>query len=259
MTINKRVAIYKTGEDGDVRFNRELTPYKGLETFFITAQEIKQGGLSEADVLVMPGCHSGQAAYREPLGNLGFKTIEEATTKKGLHVLGVCGGAYVLSANIDWYYHGNKKTVHNAHALFAGQCTGPIHPYRGGQGHLPFVTHKICKSYKALSPLAPSKLDVIYWGGGDFIWNEQEHPNVQILYYREFDQKPAIIQMSLGQGKVTLSNVHPEVSYYNIAPEGLDALTSDLYTENLPDIVQIKDQLAAHNKQRKNLLRHLIL
>lgn len=68
----------------------------------ITAQEIRDGGLSEADVVVFPGGSGGRQG--RSLGADGRDAVRRFVDGGGGFV-GICAGAYLATADYDWSLH----------------------------------------------------------------------------------------------------------------------------------------------------------
>lgn len=97
-----RVAICDDSEEaakGPVSLLRILTPDAGFSAKRITSVEIRQGGLQEFDVLIMPGGSGSKQAER--LQDVGREKIRDFVRSGGGYV-GICAGSYLASSHYDW-------------------------------------------------------------------------------------------------------------------------------------------------------------
>lgn len=97
-----RVAIYDDSAEagkGPVNLLRILTSETGFSARRITSEEIRQGGLAEFDVVVMPGGSGSKQA--ELLQESGRDKIREFVRSGGGYV-GICAGSYLASSHYDW-------------------------------------------------------------------------------------------------------------------------------------------------------------
>ncbi|QDU36952.1 hypothetical protein Mal4_12550 [Maioricimonas rarisocia] len=97
-----RVAIYDHSEgkaNGPKHLLQFLTPNAGFEAQRVTPEEIRDGVLSEFDVLIMPGgSGSSQSKHLEEAGR---KAVRKFVSQGGGYV-GICAGSYLASSHYSW-------------------------------------------------------------------------------------------------------------------------------------------------------------
>jgi glutamine amidotransferase-like uncharacterized protein len=100
-----RVAIYDHSNgsaDGPKNLQRILTEEAGFRCVRVSPQEIRDGALKEADVLIMPGgSGSLQAKNLEESG----RQIVKDFVRNGGGYVGICAGSYLASSHYDWSLH----------------------------------------------------------------------------------------------------------------------------------------------------------
>ena len=166
----------------------------------VDAADIRQGVLSTATTLIMPG--GGDRFFAEHLAGQGNDYIRAFVADGGTFI-GICGGAYYGCQNIDW--RDGEISAPRELGFFKGTATGPI----------PQFCHNRATSTatRVTGPMGTHL--VYYWGGplfnGDFT-------NVDILArYTDLPQNPpAIISSQLGKGRWVLSSPHPEYDSHAI-------------------------------------------
>lgn len=94
-----RIAIYSGPGTGTSAFFRFIHPSEEFRVFRIGPGEIHAGGLSQFDVLVVPGGSGSRQA--RGLGPDGREQIR-VFIRDGGGYLGSCAGAYLAAANYDW-------------------------------------------------------------------------------------------------------------------------------------------------------------
>jgi glutamine amidotransferase-like uncharacterized protein len=97
-----RVAICDDTEETEKRqanLLRILTTAAGFAARPITSEQIRQGELSEFDVLIMPGGSGSKQAER--LQEAGRDRIREFVRSGGGYV-GICAGSYLASSHYSW-------------------------------------------------------------------------------------------------------------------------------------------------------------
>lgn len=98
------VVIYDhTGNtQSPTNLSRILTPEAGFALRRATAEQIRNGMLDGADVVIFPGgSGSKQSANLEALGRLKVQNF----VRKGGGYVGICAGAYLASAEYPWSLH----------------------------------------------------------------------------------------------------------------------------------------------------------
>jgi len=97
-----RVGLYTHSPDtanGPKLLERFLTADAGFTTRVVSPEQIRDGVLSDFDVIVLPG-GSGSAQSRH-LEKTGLEAIREFVAGGGGYV-GICAGAYLASSHYDW-------------------------------------------------------------------------------------------------------------------------------------------------------------
>ncbi|TWT92476.1 hypothetical protein Pla108_41020 [Botrimarina colliarenosi] len=98
-----RVAIYehspRPDAKGPTNLERLLTPAAGFETRRVSAEQIREGSLGKADVVVFPGGSGSAQAKR--LGPEGRDVVCRFVSDGGGYV-GICAGSYLASSQYDW-------------------------------------------------------------------------------------------------------------------------------------------------------------
>jgi glutamine amidotransferase-like uncharacterized protein len=84
---------------GAVNLLRILTPEAGFSARRITSPEIRDGGLDDCEVLIMPGGSGSKQAER--LEESGRDRIRAFVHAGGGYV-GICAGSYLASSHYDW-------------------------------------------------------------------------------------------------------------------------------------------------------------
>lgn len=100
-----RVAIYDHSDGsagGPKNLQRILTEEAGYRCVRVSPQEIRDGALKDADVLIVPGgSGSLQAKKLEDSG----RQIVKDFVKSGGGYVGICAGSYLASSHYDWSLH----------------------------------------------------------------------------------------------------------------------------------------------------------
>lgn len=237
------IGLYETGQSGFAplmarlqRVAQEHAP----DTFRILplrAEEIRRRALFRPDMagLVMPGRTQGQD-YRDELGDTGLANIQTAVHKRGMAVLAICAGSYILSRNVWWtnpLKPSQNKIVTNDTPLFDGLAVGAIAD----------LWHENAYGMAGAAPLMASVASVhfmpnltrmrdmftgsaVYLGGGAFVTNPHSNtaqtPTSLVLHDDSVrvphPQHPetrfvpkAVIEFKSGRGDVIFSNIHPEI------------------------------------------------
>ena len=172
---------------------------------YADAQDIMDGALKAADLLVMPGgadlfnCEKLNGA-----GNAAIKTF----VKNGGCYLGICAGAYYASAQIEWGKN-TAQQITGARALnfFKGTAIGPIYDFLEDQD--------INKSWKNIVPVTAETQQTAFYEAGP-IFTEAHNETVLARY--DIEGTPAaIIACPIGKGLAILSSPHIEYSQSDIS------------------------------------------
>ncbi|HEV7278982.1 MAG TPA: BPL-N domain-containing protein [Pirellulaceae bacterium] len=97
-----RVAIYDHSDGsagGPKDLQRILTEESGFRCVRVSPQEIRDGALKEADVLIVPGGSGSLQAKK--LGGEGRQVVKDFVRNGGGYV-GICAGSYLASSHYDW-------------------------------------------------------------------------------------------------------------------------------------------------------------
>ncbi len=217
----------------------------------IGPREVSLGGWrKDAKLFVMPG--GADLPYCEHLHPIGNKQINGFIKDDGGAYLGFCAGAYYGSQKIE-FAKGTTLEVLGTRDLnfFKGVSIGPVlapYDYESNSGARMARLH-LNDDLKVDD--RNSSLQCFYNGGGYFL-DAQKYPNTKVLaYYIESNNrkdKPAVIEIKVGKGRVILSGPHCEY-----APELLDE--KDIYLTNF--IPKLKDSNAYRIKFLFSLLKRL--
>ncbi|MEW4529171.1 BPL-N domain-containing protein [Maioricimonas sp. JC845] len=97
-----RVAIYDHSDgkaNGPNHLLQFLTPDAGFDAQRVTPEQIREGILSDFDVVIMPGgSGSSQAKHLEEAGRDAVRTF----VSEGGGYVGICAGAYLASSHYSW-------------------------------------------------------------------------------------------------------------------------------------------------------------
>ena len=215
-----KVALFAASDldlQSELPMRKAINNVKDFSLSILSEHDIRERGLDEFDVLVVPG---GQAGIQgSALGSKGRKAIQDFVRRGGGYV-GVCAGAFLAVTNQEW----SLKLV-NARAII-GERYVPNHgkvpaSFRGWGAvsvELTDAGHRLFDT-----PLGPFQLD--YTGGPVFSCaNEANLPDyVPLAYFRSevweypfqkgtMIHTPAIIAAPFGQGRVILFSPHPDTS-----------------------------------------------
>jgi hypothetical protein len=159
----------------------------------ISLSQILEGGLSNYDILVIPG--GSVVGYNENFGEQG-KEIIRNYVKNGGSYFGICGGS-----------HFGTEAYLN---LYPG---GYIHPAPGIESSAEMITMNINKDslWLDLSDIS-SSLTTIYLNGGCFdkinILNEVDVYTVADYSHNNI---PGMVAIKYGKGSAFLCSPHPEI------------------------------------------------
>jgi biotin--protein ligase len=177
----------------------------GYEVRRVCADEISQGALSSPPkLLVIPG--GEDRFYDNALRGAGNDEIKKFVDGGG-RLLGICGGAYYGCREIEFAYGSNDAIVSKRDlGFFDGVAFGPLFK--------PYVSQsEVGASAELMRQTSNSQSFYAYYNGGCGFRMERDYDSVKVLaYYEKIYNVPAVIQCSVGLGKVILSGVHFEFS-----------------------------------------------
>ncbi len=210
----------------------------------IQPMEVREGNwVHNAVLFIMPG--GADLPYLEHLGSLGNKKIK-AFVEKGGAYLGFCAGAYYGSQSIAFAVNTPLEVTGKRElSFFPGKAVGPTlatYDYKTNSGARAAVLQ-----WESKTDFPFEKKFVVYYNGGCHFEDADQYKNVQVLanYASTAHPKAAIIEISVGKGRVILSGVHCEY-----APE--------LLSDKDPYLSSIKSQLLANDVDRQALMGALI-
>lgn len=168
----------------------------------ITSQELCQTSWERrTKLLVFPG--GRDIPYDRRLRGPGCKKIK-AFIRNGGCYLGICAGAYFAGQKVVFAPETDLEVIEDRElGFFPGSTTGPIlsaYTYGSEAGS--------CAARLHFQPLN-AEIFAYYNGGGTLV--PQKAQNYKILAtYSDADNRPAIVQCSVGKGIAILSGVHFE-------------------------------------------------
>ncbi|MBA2113562.1 BPL-N domain-containing protein [Bremerella alba] len=205
-----RVAVYSHSNgkgNGPTNLKRILIEETGFKTTIVSPAQIRDGVLSDFDVLIMPGGSGSKQA--EMLEDVGCEVVKNFVRDGGGYV-GICAGSYLASSHYSWSLGLiNAKVWDRSHwARGTGTVSLDISPAG-------------CK----LLNTEEAELDC-YYGQGPLLVpdNKSSLPGYEVLasYGTEIAKKGApegsmvgthaIVRSIYGQGRVICFSPHPETS-----------------------------------------------
>ncbi|MBM3468314.1 MAG: biotin--protein ligase [Alphaproteobacteria bacterium] len=201
----------------------------------IGLQDIIEGTWeSQAALLIMPG--GEDVPYGAVLNGAGNQSIKEYVTKGGSYI-GFCAGAYYGSKQV-LFAQGTRQEVMGERelAFFPGTAVGPTFQPWDPDSNVG-ACMALLKGNGPLQSILNQQTVGIYMNGGGHFLDAHMFPDVEILAtYVQGPHSPlplpALIDISVGKGRVILSGVHCE-----FAPELFDLsdpFLFPLYTKLLP-------------------------
>lgn len=203
-----QVAVYDgggTGGDGTANLTAICDAADGLDAHRVGPPDIAEGALEQFDVVMFPG-GSGKAEAAA-LGEEAKEAVR-AFIRGGGGYVGICGGAFLSSANYEWSLALlNNNTIpgrlhergggtiqvevtDEGRRIFGGEA-GPFDcKYRNGPMFLPAGVEGLPE----FTPLAMFRSE---------IWKYEEQKGTMI-------NRPAIIAAPMGKGRVVAISPHPE-------------------------------------------------
>ena len=173
----------------------------------ITLEELySKEWLLNAKFLVIPG--GRDIPYTKDINGLAINNIREFIDKGGSY-LGICAGAYFACSQVV-FEKGTPLEVlgHRNLLLFKGIAKGSVYD---GFNYGSTAGARIA-SLELHNLDLKNKISHAYFDGGcEFIPEVGFTAYETIATYSDFVEKKAVVFMELGEGKVLLSGVHPEM------------------------------------------------
>ncbi len=203
-----RVAIYDHSDgtaSGPKNLKRILVENVGFKSAVISPQDIRDGILSQYDVLIMPG---GSGSKQSKMLEESGRELIQSFVKDGGGYVGICAGAYLASSHYSWSLGLiNAKVWDRSH-------------WARGTGN---VSLSISPSGCKVLDVEQGELDC-YYGQGPLLVpdNNPSLPGYEVLatYGTEIAKKGApegamvgthaIVRTMYGQGRVICFSPHPE-------------------------------------------------
>ena len=202
-----RVALYV--DDGSFgagvsRIEEQLGPQKNVALRRVTAKQIRQGALAQADVVIFSGGSGSRQA--NALGLAGRVQVREFVRQGGGY-LGICAGNYLACEGFDWGLGLlNARTKSSRWKRGVGNVQ--IERTPAGQNELPSLPEKSSIRYAngpiftdAQKPTLPP-FTTLAWLRSELAKNDTP---VGIM-----TGSPAIASAAFGRGRVICSSAHPE-------------------------------------------------
>lgn len=242
--LAQKLTVYVYNDDGvsSTSFLHTLAAFKQALPEKYTVRSINAAAIitnqwvHDAALLVIPG--GADLPYGKKLNGIGNNNIKNYVSHGGAY-LGICAGAYYGSAYVEFDKHGELEVAGKRElAFFPDTAIGPAlakYNYHDNSGARAALVNLSFRQVKRA---------IIYYNGGGYFNHTDGYPNVQVLgnYHNGL---PAIIQMTVGRGRVILSGVHFEYDPYK-----LDA--------HDPHLTNIIIQLKSSDHARRKLLHLLI-
>lgn len=203
----------------------------------------KGAWVNNAALFVMPG--GADIPYGASLNSKGNENIQ-AYVQKGGAYLGFCAGAYYGSKHVAFSIGTPLEVVGDRElGFFPGVAEGPTllpWDFQSNAG----AEAALLQWKTAHHPFPTDHLVTTYFNGGCHFVKADSYPNVTILAtYAALPPKAAIVEISIGNGRVILSGVHCE-----FAPE--------LFDRSDPFLVPVQKKLIPNDHDRQALMAHLL-
>lgn len=167
-----------------------------------------------ATLFIMPGGRS--LPFYDKLGKKGNNNIKAFVAAGGCYV-GICAGAYYAARNTIFAQRLSLELILPGELnFFEGAAIGPVFAknnfaYNTEQGaQMVALAWESKKEFATLFPGCVARSSV-YFNGGCYFENADQHSNTKILAVYAENNKPAIIECRYGKGRAILSGVHPEL------------------------------------------------
>lgn len=183
-----------------------------LEVRYINAQDLCSVIPLEADMLIMPG--GQERFYQEELQDRGNDNIINFVLNGGVY-LGVCGGAYYASREIDFTWkNGEKIKTRRSLEFFPATAVGSIPEYAHGDYYDedPITANIVDISWQGMGLETSTKARNYYHGGCYFLPSNASTGEWQICGTYPQGQIAAL-HGKMGKGRFFLSGVHIEVDF----------------------------------------------
>ncbi len=187
--------------DGVIAFEHFLT-WKGVSHKRVTAHDINTVSLKEFyKAIYFPG---GDADYyNADINATGIKNIQELIANNGAYI-GMCAGAEFACDKLVWEGIAYDYPLN----LFQGVSVGPIDELAVWPSYA-MITLSMCLDNE-INKFEPTKEDMLYWGGSVFEpYNDAVFDT--IATFDGFNNRPAIVSFTYGDGRVLLISPHPEI------------------------------------------------
>ena len=199
-------AIYHDGdvgawEEGVVAFEKFLD-WKSISHNRVTAQNINTTDLKDYyKAIYFPG---GDADYyNADINSTGIKHIQDLVSNNGAYI-GICAGAEFACDKLVW----QGVTYDYPLNFFQGEAIGPIDELAVWPAYSMATLNMNLND--EINQFETETEDILYWGG--CVFNPITSNGFDTLAtYAGFLNKPAIVKLSYGTGRVLLISPHPEI------------------------------------------------
>lgn len=199
-------AIYHDGdvgawEDGVVAFEQFLE-WKGVTHNRVTAQDINTIILKDFYKAIY---FSGGDAdfYNADINSTGILNIQDLIFNNGAYI-GICAGAEFACDKFVWQGISYDYPLN----LFHGESIGPIDELAVWPDNT--MTTLTMNLDDEINQFEPENEDMLYWGGS--VFSAYASTNLDtIATFDGFFNRPAIIKLTYGNGRVLLISPHPEI------------------------------------------------
>lgn len=185
--------------------NALLDYFRNDDARFVTGADLqKNNWVFDTKLLIVPGGRS--LPYYEKLGDVGNKNIIAYVAQGGTY-WGFCAGAYYACT----------KTLFSESLPLELKLPGELHFFKGNAIGPVFADTKFAYHSESGACVVDviwkdESAHTVYFNGGCYFENADQHKNTEVLAKYASNQKPAIIRCEAGKGHAILSGVHPELS-----------------------------------------------
>lgn len=200
------------GEECSKNLIKYLTNCTNHKVIEINANEILENNWQEDCILLaFPG--GRDTPYHEKLKGEANNKIKEYVESGG-NYLGICAGAYYGSKSFEFAKGQELEIIANRElGFFPGIAYGPVYASKE-------FNYENDSGARVVEIQAGGNKIYSYYNGGCFFKEAEDYKNVEVLATYK-DLKPAIIDISVGQGRVLLSGVHFECDQICLANQTL--------------------------------------
>ena len=203
---NYDFAIYHDGdigawEDGVIAFERFLD-WKKITYNRVTALDINTTNLKDFyKAIYFPG---GDADYyNKDINSRGIKHIQDLVSNNGAYI-GICAGAEYACDKLYWQGDMYDYPLN----LFQGEAIGPIDEIAVWPDFA-MSTFKMNPNDE-INQFNSINKQILYWGG--CVFNPYKGTSIDtVATFSNYLNKPAIIKLNFGTGRVLLISPHPEI------------------------------------------------